>query len=195
MLLLCFVLLVVFSIITQLFLPIRPVCFYESMCYIRYKYRASRNKAWHETTPSNPFRTTPPLSTFSNGHGGGKMEGWEAEKLQLGHKGWHEEAPSFTSLCRQSRGPLSGYRAHMCQMEETHTFNRRASPRAHLPGVVSVRVCVKAFNGCPCLCVSMCVHVCVCVCGGRVLMCLLVINEYIKCHQAIYSTQTRVKCK
>lgn len=50
--------------------------------------------------PSGPL----PPPTFSKGHGGGKMEGWEAEKLQLGHKGWQEEAPSFTSLCRQSKG-------------------------------------------------------------------------------------------
>lgn len=43
----------------------------------------------------------------------------------------------------------------MCQLEEIHTFNRKGFPRAHLSGVVSVRMCVKAFNGC--LCVSMCV--------------------------------------
>lgn len=84
----------------------------------------------------NPVMSTPPphptTSSSSNQLGGGKMEGWEAEKLQLGHKGWQEGPPPPLHPCfteTEHQGPehpsLSGYRALMCQLEETHTFTDR----------------------------------------------------------------------
>ena len=84
---------------------------------IRGEHRASGNKAWYETLPSNPCQVHssplhPPLTSMGE-------ERREAEKLQLGNKGWQETPPhpSFSStLSRQSTGP----RALLCSLSGSY---------------------------------------------------------------------------
>lgn len=106
--------------------------------------------------PSGPL--PPPPSTFSIGHGGGKMEGWEAEKLQLGHKGWQEETPSsFANLCRQSTGVfVCSQSLYVPAGGSTHTHLTGGHPRELICQGSCLRVCVSRHLTGACVSVSLC---------------------------------------
>lgn len=90
--------------------------------------------------------------------------------------------PPSPASAGRARGPLSGYRARTCQLKETHLTGGHPRELICQGSYLRARVSRHLMGAC------LCVYMCVCVWG--VLMCLLVINEYIKCHHAIYSIQT-----
>lgn len=152
-----FFLSVVFSVITQLILPIRPSMLLGACATL--SCQQQQRLTWNRPLKFTP---TPPFSLLRRAWGrkDGRLRG---RKTSIRTQRMTGRSPL---LLRQ---PPHAEHGGLCLPQSsyvpaggsTHTFNKRASPRAHLPGFVSACVCMSRHL------MGVCVAVCVCEGGCK----------------------------